>query len=114
MLADHPNMGVHAALNPDGVTIDLGYAFFGFYAVPDSNANVDKFVISTVSSNSAFDFEPGTSTVTLSCPGSVTYNGSPQTPCTAEATGIGLTTVEDVYKRQAQHDESRARYAEDV
>ncbi|MBK6724797.1 MAG: hypothetical protein IPG58_16475 [Acidobacteria bacterium] len=94
MLADHPNMGVHAALNPDGVTIDLGYAFFGFYAVPDSNANVDKFVISTVSSNFAFDFEPGTSTVTLSCPGSVTYNGSPQTPCTAEATGIGLTTVD--------------------
>ncbi|MBK7513903.1 MAG: carboxypeptidase regulatory-like domain-containing protein [Chloracidobacterium sp.] len=94
MLVDHPNMGVHAALNPDGVTADPGYAFFGFYAVEDSNANVDKFVIGTVSSNLAFDFEPGTSTVTLTCPVSVTYNGSAQTPCTAQAAGVGMTTID--------------------
>jgi hypothetical protein len=29
------------------------------------------------------------STVTLSCPASVTYNGAAQTPCTAAATGVG-------------------------
>lgn len=36
-----------------------------------------------------FTIDPAASVTTVSCPASVTYNGSAQTPCTATATGAG-------------------------
>src|SRR3954470_14613485 len=38
----------------------------------------------------SFTVNPGGTTVTVTCPPSVTYSGSAQTPCTAVATGAGL------------------------
>ena len=35
-----------------------------------------------------------TSTVTVNCPASVVYTGSAQAPCTAEATGVGMSPVD--------------------
>ena len=41
-----------------------------------------------------FEITKASSTVTVTCPGtSQTYNGSPQAPCTAEATGVGMSPV---------------------
>jgi len=31
--------------------------------------------------------------VTVSCPANVTYNGAAQAPCTAKATGVGMSDV---------------------
>ena len=76
MLADHPNMGVHASLDPMGGA-NLGYGFLGFYAQPDSKTYVDDFVISVddgivnpgpnapTINDFAFDFEPGMVTATI-------------------------------------------------
>jgi hypothetical protein len=41
------------------------------------------------SSSTTFTIGKASSTVTVTCPTSVTYNGSAQTPCTAAATGAG-------------------------
>jgi hypothetical protein len=45
------------------------------------------------SNNSAtFAISKASSTVTLTCPATTTYTGAAQTPCTAAATGAGITT----------------------
>lgn len=41
------------------------------------------------SATSSFTISPAASTTTLTCPVSVTYDGSAQTPCTASVTGAG-------------------------
>ncbi|MBE0683215.1 MAG: sortase [Anaerolineales bacterium] len=41
-----------------------------------------------------FTIGQATSTVTVTCPVSVPYTGSPLTPCTAQATGAGMTPVD--------------------
>ena len=42
----------------------------------------------------SFSIEKASSTVTVTCPGTAqTYTGSPLTPCTAEATGVGMSAV---------------------
>ena len=53
-------------------------------AVTGGNSN---FTITAV--NGTWSITQATSTVNLSCPASVTYNGTAQTPCTATATGVG-------------------------
>jgi hypothetical protein len=41
-----------------------------------------------------FEIAKAPSTVTVSCPANVVYNGSAQTPCTATASGVGMTDVD--------------------
>jgi hypothetical protein len=41
------------------------------------------------SASGTFRIIPAPSTTTVTCPASVTYNGSPQTPCSANVTGAG-------------------------
>jgi Bacterial Ig-like domain (group 3) len=49
----------------------------------------------TGSSDSAtFTIDQASSTVTVSCPANVTYTGTAHEPCTAEATGIGMSPVD--------------------
>jgi hypothetical protein len=40
-----------------------------------------------------FTIDKASSSSTINCPTNVTYNGSPQTPCTATATGAGGLNV---------------------
>jgi hypothetical protein len=40
-----------------------------------------------------FTIDKAASSTTINCPTNVTYNGSPQTPCTATATGVGSLSV---------------------
>ena len=42
----------------------------------------------------SFVIGQATSTVTVTCPANITYTGLPLTPCTAEATGAGMTPVD--------------------
>jgi phosphotransferase system IIA component len=49
---------------------------------------------STSSNSSTFTISQASSTTTITCPASVTYTGSALTPCTAEATGAGMTPVD--------------------
>ena len=46
------------------------------------------------SDSTTFEIEQAPSTVTLTCPVSVVYDGSAQEPCTAEATGVGMSPVD--------------------
>ena len=46
------------------------------------------------SGNGGFTITQASSTVTISCPASVTYDGTTQTPCTAQATGAGIDAVD--------------------
>ncbi len=49
----------------------------------------------TGSSGSAtFTIDKASSTVTVSCPANVTYSGTAHEPCTAEATGVGMSPVD--------------------
>lgn len=41
------------------------------------------------SGSATFAIDPAASTTTVSCPASVTYTGSPLTPCSASVTGVG-------------------------
>src|SRR4029453_11983172 len=41
-----------------------------------------------------FTIDQAPSTVSITCPDSVIYNGSAQEPCTAEATGAGMSPVD--------------------
>ncbi len=48
----------------------------------------------TGSSDSAtFTIDKASSTVTVSCPANVTYTGAAHEPCTAQATGVGMSPV---------------------
>ena len=46
------------------------------------------------SGSGGFTIAQASSTVTVSCPASVTYDGTAQTPCTAQATGAGIDPVD--------------------
>ena len=92
MLSLHPNMGVHATPGlPGGVL---------FRTNPLVKSYLDNFTIGVnvpvvppvpngpdapmATSISTYDFEPGSSTVTVTCgAGPYTYNGLSQNPCTA-------------------------------
>ena len=90
MLADHPNMGIHNAAGPT----PGDYGFLLFRVQPQSNSNVDNLVVGVNSANKVFDFEPGTTTTTVTCPGATqTYTGSPIEPCTYQVTGTEFTTL---------------------
>jgi hypothetical protein len=52
-----------------------------------TGTGLTNFTITPV--NGTFSITQTTSTVTVSCPASVTYNGVAQTPCTASVTGAG-------------------------
>ena len=52
-----------------------------------SGGTLTNFTITAV--NGAWSITKATSTVTLTCPASVVYNGAAQTPCTASVTGAG-------------------------
>ena len=41
------------------------------------------------SDSATFEIDPAATVTTVSCPGSVVYDGTPQEPCTAEVTGAG-------------------------
>ena len=63
--------------NINAGTATASYAFEG-------NANYEGS-----SGQATFEIVPAISTVTVSCPASVTYDGTAQTPCTATVTGAG-------------------------
>jgi hypothetical protein len=44
---------------------------------------------SITSNSGSWSITPASSTVTVNCPATVTYNGMGQTPCTASVTGVG-------------------------
>ena len=54
---------------------------------PSVSGGTSNFTITTV--NGAWSITGASSTVTLTCPASVVYNGAAQTPCTATVTGAG-------------------------
>ncbi len=58
LLAAHPNIGIHSTLG-----------FLLFRVEPNSNSNVDNFIVGVSSENSTFDFEPSIPTVTVSYTG---------------------------------------------
>ena len=56
---------------------------------PVVGGGTSNFAITLV--NGAWSIAQATSTVTVTCPASVTYNGAAQTPCSATVTGPGLS-----------------------
>jgi hypothetical protein len=75
-------------------TLDLGDSFTD---VPGGTANW-SFTATSNNYNDdagsvAVEITQAASTVTISCPASVVYNVGAQTPCTAEATGAGMSPV---------------------
>ena len=52
-----------------------------------SGGTLTNFAITSI--NGTWSITKATSTVTVSCPATVTYNGAAQTPCTANVTGAG-------------------------
>ena len=52
-----------------------------------SGGTLTNFTITAV--NGAWSITKATSTVAITCPASVSYNGAAQTPCTATVTGAG-------------------------
>jgi hypothetical protein len=47
----------------------------------------------STATQATFTIDKAGSSTTINCPTNVTYNGSPQTPCTATATGVGSLSV---------------------
>ena len=102
MLADHPNMGIHSMTGPN----PGDYAFFGFRVQPSANANVDEFTVGVNSADNVFDFEPGTTTTTVTCPNATeTYTGSPIEPCTYQVTGVEFLTLSGMVPVRQLHNE---------
>ncbi|MFN6962583.1 MAG: YDG domain-containing protein [Pyrinomonadaceae bacterium] len=60
-----------------------------------ASASFDGDANHTGSSNHAdYSITKAPSVVAITCPASVTYNGSPQSPCTAEATGVAMSPID--------------------
>ncbi|MBK8782302.1 MAG: CSLREA domain-containing protein [Anaerolineales bacterium] len=80
--------GLSGSLTPTySNNMDAGLATANATYVGDANH--------ATSSNSAnFTISQAASTVTVTCPVSVLFTGSAQTPCTAEATGVGMSPVD--------------------
>ena len=57
-----------------------------------SGADLANFTVTPV--NGSYTITQAPSTVTVTCGGPYTYTGSAQTPCTAKATGVGMTDVD--------------------
>src|SRR5665213_3234992 len=79
-------------------TVGLSCVFNPATVGPDVNSGTVTPVVSGGSANFNITTVPGTwsitqatSTVNVSCPSSVVYTGSAQTPCTATVTGVGLS-----------------------
>ena len=75
-------------------TLDLGASFTN---VPGGTADwifTGDFNHENASGSVAIDITQGASTVTVTCPPSVVYNTLAQEPCTAEATGVGMSPVD--------------------
>ena len=70
--------------NINAGTATASYAFEG-------NANYEGSF-----GQASFTIVPAISTVIVSCPASVVYDGTAQTPCTAQATGVGMTAPVDL------------------
>jgi hypothetical protein len=75
--------GVTCADNPASVGPAVGTGT----VTPTVSGAGTNFTVTSV--NGAWTISDATSTVTMSCPASVVYNGAAQTPCTATATGAG-------------------------
>ena len=76
-------VGLSCTDNPASV----GPAVGAGTVTPTVTGGSANFAITLV--NGAWSITKATSTVTVTCPASVTYNGAPQTPCTATVTGTG-------------------------
>jgi subtilisin len=78
------------AYSPDlGTVLDAGSRTLGVAFTPTDTANYTG-----ASTTVLITVDPAGSTVTVSCPASQVYTGSPIAPCTAEATGAGMLPVD--------------------
>jgi hypothetical protein len=71
------------------VTVVYGNNTNAGTATADANYAGDADHNSSTATQVTFTIDKANSTTTINCPTNVTYNGSPQTPCTATATGAG-------------------------
>jgi hypothetical protein len=81
------------------VTVVYGNNTNAGTATADANYAGDADHNSSTATQVTFTIDKANSTTTINCPTNVTYDGSPQTPCTATATGAGglNTSVTVVY-----------------
>jgi hypothetical protein len=71
------------------VTVVYGNNTNAGTATADANYAGDADHNSSTATQVTFTIDKANSTTTINCPTNVTYDGSPQVPCTATATGIG-------------------------
>ena len=74
---------------PAGTVLDAGGRTLGAAFTPTDTANYTG-----ASATVAITVDPAGSTVSVSCPASQVYTGSPITPCSAEATGVVMSPVD--------------------
>jgi hypothetical protein len=75
---------------PTCTTTATSSSAIGAYDITCSSGAAANYSFSYV--KGTLEINAGTSTVTMTCPASVTYNGMAQTPCTAQVTGAGGLT----------------------
>ncbi len=81
--------GTFAYDPPAGTILDAGSRTLGVAFTPTDTANYTG-----ASATVPITVDPAGSTVTVSCPASRIYTGSPITPCTAAATGAAMAPVD--------------------
>ncbi|MBK8782301.1 MAG: sortase [Anaerolineales bacterium] len=82
-------------MSPVDVTASLIYSNNTNAGAATANASWAGDINHTGNSGSGgFTIGQAASTVTVTCPVSVLFTGSAQTPCTAEATGVGMSPVD--------------------
>jgi len=75
------------------VTVTYGNNTNAGTATADATFAGDANHNSSTATQVTFTIDKATSSTTITCPTNVTYNGSPQTPCSATATGAGGLNV---------------------
>src|ERR1051325_7556113 len=75
------------------VTVTYGNNTNAGTATADATYAGDANHNSSTATQKTFTIDKAGSTTTINCPTNVTYNGNPQTPCTATATGAGGLNV---------------------
>jgi hypothetical protein len=75
------------------VTVTYGNNINAGTATADASYGGDANHNGSTATQVAFTIDKAGSTTTINCPASVTYNGLPQTPCSATATGAGSLSV---------------------